>query len=115
MTDDHQQTILSVLGDKHARNILQATMSEPMSADQLSEVCDISTQSVYRRTDALTASGLLETELQHDADGHHYKTFSADPTQIVVEITEEDVDTTVTRTEPMADRLAEFVNQVSKS
>ncbi len=112
MTDEEQQSLLDILGDRHARRILQETMSEPMSADQLSEACDISPQSVYRRTDELTAHGLLETEMEYDADGHHYTTFTADPTQIVIEITEEEIDTTTTRTERMSDRLTEFVNQV---
>lgn len=112
MTDEEQKPLLKILSDEHARKILQETMKQPMSADELSEACDISPQSVYRRTDPLTAHGLLSTQMEYDADGHHYRTYTADPTQIVVDITEEDVNVAIAQQERMTDRFIEFVNHV---
>jgi len=87
-------------------------MNQPMSADELSDVCGISPQSVYRRTDTLTDHGLLDTEMRYDTEGHHFRTYTADPTQIVVDITEDDVAVTISQQAQMTDRFTEFVNHV---
>ncbi len=109
---DGEKDLLEVLGDERTREILKESMNEPMSADELSEACGISPQSVYRRTDRLTSCGLLRTEMEVDSDGHHFKTYRADPTQVIIDITEKEVEVTVARKDRMADRLTEFVNQV---
>lgn len=112
MTDEELSDVLTILGDEHAREILQATMKRPMSADELSDACNISPQSVYRRTDELSSYGLLETELEYDEDGHHFRTYTADPTRIVIAISEENTDVTISRRERMADRFSEFIDRV---
>jgi predicted transcriptional regulator len=112
MTDEELSDILKLLSDEHSRKILQETMRQPMSAEELSEVCDISPQSVYRRTDKLSSYDLLDTEMEHDEDGHHFQMYTADPTQIVIGISEENADVTISKREKMADRFSEFINQV---
>jgi predicted transcriptional regulator len=112
MTDEELSDVLKTLSDEHSRKILQETMKRPMSANELSDVCDISTQSVYRRTDELTSHGLLQMEMEYDEDGHHFRTFSADPTRIVIGISEQHTDVTISKQEQMADRFSEFINQV---
>lgn len=89
--------------------MLQETMKEPKSAEQLSDICDISPQSVYRRTDKLTSLGLMETEKRYDPDGHHFTVFSSAPTELSVEITEDDIRITVAKQEKMVDRLTDFI------
>jgi predicted transcriptional regulator len=112
MTDEELSDVLKILGDEHSRKILQETMKRPMSADELSDVCDISPQSVYRRTDKLSSYGLLDTEMEYEEDGHHFQTYTADPTQIVIGISEENADVTISKREKMTDRFNEFINQV---
>ncbi|WP_434531485.1 ArsR/SmtB family transcription factor (plasmid) [Haloarcula sp. NS06] len=112
MTDEELSGILNILSDEHARNILQETMKRPMSADELSEICNISTQTVYRRTDKLSSYGLLDTEMEYDEDGHHFQIYTADPAQIVIGISEEDANVTISKRERMSDRFSEFINQV---
>lgn len=112
MTDEELSDVLKILGDEHTIKILQETMKQPMSADELSDACDISLQSVYRRTDKLTSYGILDTEMKYDEDGHHFQTFTTNPIQIVIGISEENADMTVTKRESMTDRLSEFINQV---
>jgi predicted transcriptional regulator len=112
MTTEELSDVLNILSDEQSRKILQETMERPMSAEELSEVCDISPQSVYRRTDELSSYGLLDTELEYDEDGHHFRTYLADPTQIVIDISEEKTDVAISRQKRMADRFSEFVKQV---
>ena len=89
--------------------MLQETMKEPKSAERLSEICDISPQSVYRRTDKLTALGLMETEKRYDPDGHHFTVFRSAPTEISVVVSEDGVELAVSKQETMADRFTEFI------
>ncbi|MXR52972.1 helix-turn-helix domain-containing protein [Halovenus sp. WSH3] len=111
MSNEELRRLLDVLSDRHTVKILQETMDEPKSAKKLSEVCDISPQSVYRRTDELTSLGLMETEKRYDPDGHHFTVFSSSPAKVSVEITEETVNITVTTEETMADRLTDFITR----
>lgn len=112
MTDQELSDILNILADDHARQILQETMDRPMSADELSDVCDISPQSVYRRTDTLSSYGLIETQTEYDDDGHHFQRYAADPTQIVIDISEETTELSMSKREKMADRFSEFIDLV---
>jgi len=112
MTDEEKSNILKMLSDEHTREILKQTMKRPMSADELSEECGISPQSIYRRTDKLTSYNLIETRMEVDPDGHHFKTYTASPTQVAVEITEESTEVTVTQREQMSERLSDFIRQV---
>lgn len=111
MTDGEAKRLLDVISDKHAIKMLQETMTEPKSAEQLCDICDISSQSVYRRTDKLTSLGLMETEKRYDPDGHHFTVFSSTPTKMSVVVTEEDVSITLTKEETMADRFTEFITR----
>lgn len=72
MADEELSDVLKTLSDEHSRKILQETMKRPMSANELSDICDISPQSVYRRTDELTSHGLLQMEMEYDEDGHTF-------------------------------------------
>jgi predicted transcriptional regulator len=112
MTDQELSDLLNILADDHARQILQETMVQPMSADELSDVCGISPQSVYRRTDELSSYGLVETQTEYDDDGHHFQTYTADQTQIMIDISEEKTELTMSKREKMADRFSEFISQV---
>jgi DNA-directed RNA polymerase specialized sigma24 family protein len=51
--------ILALLEDQYARVILQQTRNNAMSAKEISEICDISISTVYRRTERLIECGLL--------------------------------------------------------
>jgi predicted transcriptional regulator len=112
MTNEDLSNILEILSDEHSRKILQETMKRPMSAEELSDVCDISPQSVYRRTDKLSSYDLLDAEMEYDEDGHHFQMYTADPTQVVIGISEENTDMTISKRERMADRFSEFIRQV---
>ncbi|MFB6201485.1 MAG: helix-turn-helix domain-containing protein [Halorhabdus sp.] len=73
--DPDGESILSLLDDDYAREILTATSAQPMSADQLTERCDASDSTIYRRVDRLKEHDLLEEQTQFDPDGHHYSVY----------------------------------------
>ncbi|MCT9095133.1 helix-turn-helix domain-containing protein [Haloarchaeobius sp. HME9146] len=67
--------VLSLLGDEYVREILAAASREPHSASDLSEVCDASLSTVYRRVDDLLEHGLLVESTRIDADGTHVSVY----------------------------------------
>jgi DNA-binding transcriptional ArsR family regulator len=70
-------TVLDLLSDEYARAILSATSEEPMSAKDLSERCDASLPTVYRRIDQLTDADLLDERTQLRRDGNHHRVYTA--------------------------------------
>ncbi|WP_136688174.1 ArsR/SmtB family transcription factor [Halorhabdus amylolytica] len=76
MSEDRDEAeILALLDDEYAREILTATSAQPMSADQLTERCDASDSTIYRRVDRLKEHDLIEEQTQFDPDGHHYSVY----------------------------------------
>lgn len=75
--DCDDERVLALLDDEYARAILTATSAEPMSAQTLSERCDASVTTIYRRIDRLKDCDLLEEQLQPQPDGNHYKTYTS--------------------------------------
>ncbi len=73
--DCDEEEVLELLDDEYARAILTATSAEPMSAQELSERCDASETTIYRRLDRLQDCDLIEEQLQPQPDGNHYKVF----------------------------------------
>jgi len=106
MTDDEDQEVLALLDDEYARRILIAASEEPMSVDRLTDRCDASPPTIYRRIDRLEAEGFLETYQELDPDGHHYKTYRTRLERVAIEIDEGSMEIDVyRREEDPADRF----------
>lgn len=69
--------IIAVLDDEYARLILAATSTEPMSATQLSDTCNASPPTIYRRLDQLKSHNLIIERTRLDPDGNHYAVYAA--------------------------------------
>lgn len=68
---DDSSGVLDLLADPYARRILTAANDEPMTAKALSDACDASLPTIYRRVDVLNDHGLLEETRTVDPDGSH--------------------------------------------
>ncbi|WIV68169.1 winged helix-turn-helix domain-containing protein [Natrialbaceae archaeon AArc-T1-2] len=69
--------LLAVLDDEYARAILTETSVEPMSASTLSDRCDASLPTIYRRLERLEECHLVTEETELAADGNHYSVYEA--------------------------------------
>ncbi|WP_160135003.1 ArsR/SmtB family transcription factor [Halococcus salsus] len=96
MSDD-LASVAAVLDDEYARTILEAARDEPRSADELSEACDASPSTVYRRIERLEATGLLADRQRIDPDGHHHKVYVSRLTRVTVDLGEDGFACTVER------------------
>jgi DNA-binding transcriptional ArsR family regulator len=79
-TDDAHgspETLIELLGDDYARDILAAIGDEPKSARALAEECDTSRPTVYRRLERLRDAGLVRTGPGDEYNGHQRRTFAA--------------------------------------
>jgi len=83
--DDSYQSedVLSSLGDEPTRRIIE-TLSEPMTANELSEACDIPLSTMYRKLDALTEASLITEITQIRSGGQHTTRYELDFTEIAV-------------------------------
>ncbi len=62
--------VLQALADDDAREILQ-TLTEPMTAQELQNECEIPESTLYRKLDMLTSTDLLTQQTRIRRDGHH--------------------------------------------
>ena len=87
MADDTDPAaVFALLDDEYARSLLAATSHEPMTAPALSDQCEMSLSTVYRRLDELETCGLVDAEIIPDADGDHHKEYEAALDELLVSL-----------------------------
>lgn len=107
------ETVAGLLHDESARTILTATSVEPMSANELSERCDVSPPTVYRWTERLQAAGLIAERTRPRSDGHHDAVYVATFEELSVRLEDGSMDVEIDFTDgddgvDVADRLTEM-------
>ena len=113
--DGSPEELFDLLDDAYARTILVETRETPRSAEALSDACDASPSTVYRRIERLRERDLLEGEQRLDPGGHHYEVYSARLQRITIELTQNGFTVEVNRTEPTdpADRFTRLYERFS--
>jgi DNA-binding transcriptional ArsR family regulator len=108
--DASNTEVLSILDDEYARTILVETSIEPLSANALSERCDASPPTIYRRIEQLEEHDLITEQQELDPDGHHYKTYQTRMERVTVEIEDGTCTIEISRKElDAADRFTRLV------
>ena len=108
--------VLDALADDAARRILIA-LTEPKTASDLSEECDIPLSTTYRKLEKLTDASLLEESTDIRRDGQHTTRYSVSFETVTVLIDEEgngrELDIEFTRPERTRDeRLADLWSEL---
>lgn len=104
------ETIGALLEDPTARTILLETSQEPMSASTLSEYCDASQPTVYRRLDDLRDCDLLVERTRPDPErGHHRTLYVTNLRRITVRLREGTMTLRIDRREDIADRFTRLI------
>jgi len=111
-TDTEVSDVISLLDDDCARQILIETMSEPLSANELEDRCEVSPPTIYRRLEDLSEHELISEQTRPAADGHHYSVYRASLDRVEIDLTETGIDLTVTTREGMADRFTSFIEEM---
>lgn len=102
--------VFALLDDEYARTILTATSTQPMSAKTLSEECDASLPTIYRRAERLVDCDLIEEGTKLADDGHHYTVFKARLDRLTVDLEDGELTVTVEDKPPedMSDRFTDM-------
>lgn len=110
MSDDPPpDTIAELLADDAVRTILVEAANEPQSASALTEACEVSGPTVYRRLQTLREYDLVEPETKLDPGGDHYEVYATTLDRVVFDLQAERLTCSVSRRERMADRFTKIV------
>ena len=77
--------VLDALADDAARRIV-AALTEPMTASELSEECDIPLSTTYRKLEKLTDASLLSESTDIRRDGQHTTRYSVSFDAVTVSV-----------------------------
>lgn len=82
--------VIRAIDDPCSRHILCLTNGEAKSAKELSDACELSLPSTYRRLNRLCESDLLNKRTHVNPEGHHYKLYESDVVSIEVFFTDDE-------------------------
>lgn len=108
-------SVLDALNDEDCRRIVEA-LSEPMTAEEISEVTDIPLSTTYRKLDRLTDAALLEEGVEVRRDGQHVSRYILVFDEVSIRLSDDqELELELSRTERTADeRLAALWTEVRK-
>jgi DNA-binding transcriptional ArsR family regulator len=114
-TDTDLQSVLDALDDPDCRAIV-TVLSEPMTAEEISEAADVPLSTTYRKLELLTEASLLEEGVEVRSDGQHVSRYILTFEEVVVSLSDElEFEVEVTRQPRTADeRLADLWSEVRK-
>jgi len=108
-------SVLDALNDEDCRRIVEA-LSEPLTAEEISEVTDIPLSTTYRKLDRLTDAGLLEEGVEVRRDGQHVSRYILVFDEVSIRLSDDrELELELSRTERTAEeRLAALWTEVRK-
>jgi len=83
--------VLDALADDAARRIVTA-LTEPKTASDISEECDIPLSTTYRKLELLTEASLLSESTDIRRDGQHTTRYSVSFETVAISLDEEDAE-----------------------
>lgn len=84
--DDAIPVLLEALNDQTCWTILEATSEEAFTARELSDHCDLSLSTTYRKLEVLTEAGLLTERTQIRRTGRHTSEYIRSRDEIEISI-----------------------------
>ncbi|QGN06975.1 ArsR family transcriptional regulator [Halorhabdus sp. CBA1104] len=80
------EALFGALEDSDCRAILRVVGTEPLTAQEIADACEIPISTVYRKVDTLTDAGLLEPRTRVRDDGKHPQQYTAGIEEIHVDL-----------------------------
>ncbi len=114
MTDEEPavDVVFDALSDEDCRAIVE-NLEEPMTTNQISEVCDLPLSTTYKKIDKLDDATLLEESVQLREDGKHTNTYVVDFEYVKAALTEEHrLSVEVQKPESKGERLERIWDEV---
>jgi len=99
-------SLLEVFADDYSRTILLAAEEEPRTAKDLSEVCDASLATIYRRISTLRSHNLIAVHSTIGSGGEHKQLFETTVEAFHVSIADGEFELSVETRDELADNFA---------
>ena len=113
VVDDRSiEEILDTIGDEHARGVLAAISTEPRSAKELAEECDLSLPTVYRRIEILSEHDLVTDRTLVAEDGNHYKVYESNFESTVISLEDDEYQVRIYREDNLPDRFSQLWDEL---
>jgi len=103
---DSSARLFEVFADDYAREILLAADRQPQTAKALSEVCDASLATVYRRLTTLREHGLVEVHSTIGSGGEHREQFETTLESLHAELSDGELEVAVETRDELADNFS---------
>ncbi|GAB7019094.1 winged helix-turn-helix domain-containing protein [Halostagnicola sp. A-GB9-2] len=102
--------LFAQLDDEYARRILVETTGGTRSAKELSDACNASLSTIYRRAERLIDCGLLAEQTIVEEEGNHYSVYEARLDSLTVDLDEDGFSVTIEEkpTDSLSDRLTDM-------
>lgn len=106
--------IFEVLASEESRRILAAASVQPVSANELERVCDVSLPTIYRRLEVLVRYDLLSEERMVNPEQGQSKRYSTDLKEINVEITDGEISVNLELEKDTVDKFGELFSDLGE-
>ena len=106
--DPDPATLFDVLADDYARRILVAADGGPKTAKALSEACDASLSTVYRRLSMLDEHDLVDERTTIGPDGTHRRKYETALEGLYVELAEGELRVAIETRDELADSFTDL-------
>jgi len=109
------QPVLDALEDPDCREIVR-TLSEPMTAEEISEATDVPISTTYRKLELLTEASLVEEGVEIRTDGQHASSYTVAFEELTIGLSEDrefTLDISL-RSRTADERLADIWSEVRK-
>lgn len=101
------QSVLDALDDEDCRRIIEV-LTDPMTAKEISEGCDMPLSTTYRKLDLLTEASLLSERTVIQSDGHHTTQYEIAFERVEIELDDDhDITVAIQRTPESTDERLE--------
>ena len=109
------QSVLDALDDPDCRTIVER-LTEPMTANEVSEAADVPLSTTYRKLDLLTEASILKERTEIREGGHHTTKYVLDFEAVQIALSEDqEFEVSFTRPARSADeRLSKLWSEVRK-
>lgn len=104
--------VFQVLADDYARRILVAADQGPMTAKALSETCNASLATVYRRVSTLEEYDLIEERRSIGPDGSHRSEFETVLERLHVDLSEGELTLAMETRDELADNFTSLWDDI---
>jgi len=99
-------TLFEVFADDYSREILLAADEQPRTARDLSDICDASLATVYRRISTLRDHGFVEVHSTIGSGGEHRKRFETTLESFHAELSDGELELSVQTRDELADNFS---------